>query len=241
MENESAIHPLPESHATTQGNPQIRITHYFEDYALSELTHSQRILSTPSMFAKSTLFYIQEIGNLTSLKSHTNQRKSLDSFLFVIVLSGSGTFTCEGRIYRTGAGDSLFIDCMREYSHRSSDSDPWVLMWVHFNGPLMNRYYAYFAGQTNSILFYSKHASEYRGILERLMILAAQKKNDAELMISHLLNRLLTLALTEKSVSSEDKNSADSEKMEFIRAYLDENYPARLTLDSIAGEFYLSK
>lgn len=241
MENESINNQILESQAIAEGNPQVRLTHYFEDYALSELTHSQRILSTPSVFAKSTLFYIQEIGNLTSLQSHTSQRKSLDSFLFVIVLSGSGTFTCDGLTYRAGVGDNLFIDCMRPYSHRSSDVDPWVLMWVHFNGPLLHQYYAYFARQTNSILFHSSHASEYRSILDQLMILAPQKKNDAELMVSHLLNRLLTLALTEKSSPSEDRISADSEKMELIRTYLDVNYQTKLSLDRIAGEFFISK
>ena len=97
--------------------------HYFENYAASELTDSYRVLSTPSSFAKDTLFYIQEIGKLKSLKSHTSKREALDSFLFIIVLSGSGTFAYKGKRYALKSGDHLFIDCKKPYSHESTDND----------------------------------------------------------------------------------------------------------------------
>ena len=83
--------------------------HYFENYAPSELTESYRIISTPSSFAKDTLFYIQEIGKLKSLKSHTSKREALDSFLFIIVVSGSGTFTYNGK--------KLFFNIWRSSIH----------------------------------------------------------------------------------------------------------------------------
>ena len=121
--------------------------HYFENYAPSELTDSCRILSTPSSFAKETLFYIQEIGRLKSLKSHTSKRESLDSYLYIIVISGSGIFTYNGCSFNVNSGDHIFIDCKRPYSHKSSNQDPWELLWVHFNGPLMNRYFDYYSNK----------------------------------------------------------------------------------------------
>ena len=219
----------------------IQTSHYFEDYASSELSSSRRILSTPSGFAKSTLFHIQEIGRLKSLVSHTSSRRRLDSYLITAVLSGSGTFTFEKHVYPASAGDLVFIDCMRPYSHRSSDSDPWELEWVHFQGPQMSRYYEYFEKQAGSILIRPKHLPEYTGILENLLALAPQKRADAELVISNLLNRLITLALTEKSAPPADSPSPDSVKMEEIRAYLDEHFQKHLSLDSVAAEFFISK
>ena len=53
--------------------------------------HSDRILYTPSSFAKNNLFYLQETGTLAAQKTYVNRRKDLASYLFFIVLKGSGT------------------------------------------------------------------------------------------------------------------------------------------------------
>ncbi len=67
--------------------------------AKSQVIETKRILHTPSDFAKSTLFYVQEAGRLRSLKSHVSRREHLDSFLFLIVLSGEGAVTYRDRRY----------------------------------------------------------------------------------------------------------------------------------------------
>lgn len=217
-----------------------KITSYFENEQF-EWTDSHRVLSTPSLFARSTLFYIQEVGKLKSLKSHTSKRKSLDSFLFVIVLSGSGTFTYEGQTYQLKPNDHVFIDCQKPYSHMSSDADPWELMWVHFNGVLMDRYYFYFHENADSVVFRSKKPSEYINILEELMVLASQERADTELVVSNVLNGLVTRILTEKDNQSNKNESISTQKMKQIKDYVDENFQNKLSLDMIAKKFYISK
>lgn len=218
-----------------------QITHYFENYAPSELTDSYRVLSTPSSFARSTLFHIQEIGKLKSLKCHTSRRESLDSYLFVIVKSGSGIFTYQGKTYSLGANDHVFINCNKPYSHQSSDTDPWELMWVHFNGVLMDQYYHYFYENTNSVVFRPENSSEFSSILEQLMILASQKRADSELLASHLLNGLVTRILTAKDVEVNKDQSTSSQKMKQIKDFMDENFHKKLSLNMVAREFYISK
>ena len=215
--------------------------HFFENYAPSELTDSYRILSTPSSFAKETLFYIQEIGKLKSLKSHTSKREALDSFLFIIVLSGSGTFTYKGKTYSLSSGDHLFIDCKKPYSHESTDSDPWELMWVHFNGLLMDQYYLYFSNKSSSIIFCPKGHSDFHAILENLLILANRKGTHSELLASQLLNTLVTHILTNNA--SQQTNAADIivDKIKHIKDFLDENFKKKIPLDMLADEFLISK
>lgn len=215
--------------------------HFFENYAPSELTESYRVLSTPSFFAKETLFYIQEIGRLKSLKSHTSKRESLDSFLFVIVVSGSGTFTYKGKEYDLKSGDHLFIDCKKSYSHESTDSDPWELMWVHFNGILMNQYYHYFTNKTSSISFRPENQSEFYSILENLLTLANKKSTDSELLASHLLNSLITLVLTDNTDQTTNELNTITDKIQQIKDYLDRNFQKKIPLDMIADEFFISK
>lgn len=215
--------------------------HFFENYAPSELTDSHRILCTPSIFAKDALFYIQEIGKLKSLKSHTSKRRLLDSYLFVIVVSGEGTFTFKEMVYHAKPGDCFFIDCMKPYSHRSIEANPWELMWVHFNGATMEKYYSYFYKQRNTILFQPISCSAYLDILQKLIALAPHKNTDSELMVSHLLNELITNILTDKNDDMGSIKNNGLEKMDQIKSYLDENYQKKISLDLIAEKFFISK
>ena len=49
---------------------------------------SDRILYTPSNFARSSLFYLQETGTLQALQPHTSVRERLDSCLFFLAQTG---------------------------------------------------------------------------------------------------------------------------------------------------------
>ena len=222
-------------------NPSLKKNHYFEKYAASELTDSYRILSTPSSFAKGTLFYIQEIGKLKSLKSHISQREALDSFLFVIVVSGSGNFNYNGNVYALKSGDHLFIDCKKPYSHESPDNDPWELTWVHFNSIQMNQYFMYFSNKSASIVFRPQNPSEFSEILEDLMKLANKKSTDSELLASHLLNNLVTKVLIKNEDSTIKDVNTIEDKIQQIKDFLDENFQKKIPLDMIANEFFISK
>lgn len=215
--------------------------HFFENYAPSELTDSYRIISTPSSFAKDTLFYIQEIGKLKSLKSHTSKREALDSFLFIIVLSGRGTFTYQGKMHFLSSGDHLFIDCKKPYSHESTDSDPWELMWVHFNGVLMDQYYLYFSNKTSSIVFCRGEQSDFIAVLENLLMLANKKSTHSELLVSQLLNSLITKILTNNTDRQENDADTIADKIKQIKDFLDANFQKKILLDMIADEFLISK
>lgn len=52
---------------------------YFTDRAV----RSDRVIYTPTLFAKEALLYLQEVGSLQALKPHQSHRESLDSFLFL--------------------------------------------------------------------------------------------------------------------------------------------------------------
>ena len=87
---------------------------------------SSRILYTPSTFARTSLLHLQEVGSLQAIYPHTSTRTNLTSFLCFVVLSGNGTLTYEGTTYELSAGDCVFIDCRKAYSHSTSD-DLWSL------------------------------------------------------------------------------------------------------------------
>ena len=59
-------------------------------YFTGEFVSSDRMLYTPSEFARSNLMHLQEIGSLQAKKTHTSKRQNLDSFLFFYVKEGEG-------------------------------------------------------------------------------------------------------------------------------------------------------
>ena len=66
---------------------------FFEKYKTSEVTNTRSVINTPSTFTRKNFFHIQEAGYLKSLKSHLSRRSELNSYLFFVVLSGSGEVT----------------------------------------------------------------------------------------------------------------------------------------------------
>lgn len=230
---------------------------FFEKYKTSEVTNTRRVINTPSPFTKENFFYIQEAGYLKSLKPHLSRRDGLDSFLFLIVLSGSGTVsyrrpsppTDESRnrehaslrlaSVHAVSGDCFFLDCMGEYTHISSEEDPWELLWIHFNGPQATAYYRYFAEQ-HDWHFRSSHLSELTAAVQSVITLQEEKNDDTDLLCAQQIMNILTTICTD----SPDHNTIDSalsEKLKRIASYLDEHYTENISLDLLAEHFFISK
>ena len=83
----------------------------FDKFPDSYIETSRRMIQTPSAVARSAFFYVQETGYFKLRESHRAFRKNLDSFLFVMVLSGSGTLMYGNKSYPLHSGSCFFINC----------------------------------------------------------------------------------------------------------------------------------
>lgn len=216
---------------------------YFERYRKSEVTETSRIICTPSETAKNTFFYIQEAGYLKSLKPHLGKRSSLDSYLYLIVLSGSGTVTlrentCENT-YQANAQDCFLIDCHREYSHISSQEHPWELMWLHFNGPLANLYYKYITQKTGSC-FQTSYIGPIIDGIHQLIDLNKSSTEYADLLTSQLITNILTWSVS-GHLRHSGIHTSTGEKLTQILNYMEQHFTESITLDSLSSQFFISK
>ena len=75
---------------------------------------SDRVLATPSSYAKKHYLYVQEIGTLTSMEPHVSSRENISSYLFLTVLKGEGYLTYRGRKHYIQAGDCVYINCRNQ-------------------------------------------------------------------------------------------------------------------------------
>lgn len=201
-----------------------------------------RYIHTPSSFARQSLLYVQEAGHLKSRDRHISRRSHLESYLFFIVLSGSGTVSIQDTHFSLRSGDHVFLDCRQPYFHESSQDDPWELLWVHFNGAAMDGYWKYFTGHQKSSIFHPGNASPFQLLLEELLTLEETRSSNRELLENELLHRLATqLLLWQKEKDTDGHTDSTLSKLQEIRSYLDEHYTEKLSLDELANRFYISK
>ena len=221
---------------------------------------SNRIIYTPSTFARSSLIHLQETGTLQATHPHKNERSGLSSCLFFTVLSGSGRLTYEGKEYDLTSGDCVFIDCKKPYSHETGNitdleqadadttvdnagrtSELWSLQWVHFYGPNMGAIYRKYQERGGRPVFQTSQLSSYHDILDQLYTIASSPDYVRDMRIHEKLSSLLILLMEDAWDDTQMQAMPDTLDIQAIKDYLDENFKSRISMDDLAGSFYLNK
>lgn len=203
--------------------------------------NSDRIIYTPSAFAKSSLIHLQEIGQLYATQLHTSRRENLASYLFFLVKKGSGILEYDGVSFRIKEGDCVFIDCRKRYSH-STSKDLWTLKWVHFYGPNMNSIYEKYAERGGSPCFSPGNYEVFDALLDSIHEIAASDIYIRDMKIYEKLTSLLTLLMEESwNPSAAAPSPSLKRDMQVVKDYLDLHYQEKITLDHLAEIFYINK
>ena len=213
----------------------------FSDQKAAVVT-SDRVLYTPSGFARDSLLHLQEIGRLTARKPHVSSRSALSSYLFFMVREGEGTLTYEGKTYDLKKGDCVFVDCHNAYSHATSPQKLWTLEWCHFDGLALGRVYGKYVERGGRPVFHPKEEERFQGTWLRLFELAKGTDYLRDMKINESLSALLTL-LMEESWHPEDAKDMAVKKSSVVkvRAWLDANYANKITLDDLSARFFVNK
>lgn len=207
------------------------------------IVSSERILYTPSPFARSSLMYLQEIGSLQALKPHTSSRANLSSFLFFLVSDGEGVLDYNGKQYDLSSGDCVFIDCNKRYSH-TTDSLLWSLRWCHFNGPTLSQIYQKYIERGGKPVFNPENDTlvSVNSTLDDLYEFAGSSDYIRDMRINTELNALVTLIMSESWHPEEVKDKTLKEgSINSVKNYLDQNYRDDISLDALAEKFFINK
>lgn len=231
-------------------------------FTSSPSVQSSRILYTPSPFARTSLLHLQEVGSLTAIKPHTSKREKLQSYLCFMVEDGEGELVYEGKKHDLKAGDVVFIDCRKAYSHSTGKAHGvdnnhsteekdggklWSLRWCHFYGPSMPAVYAKYCERGGLPVIRSADmargadVSQYADLLTDIYDLASSSDYIRDMRINGKLNDLLTLLM--ESSWHQGNSSSAPKKMEVscVKSFLDEHYSEKLSLESVASHFFIDK
>lgn len=201
---------------------------------------SNRILATPSAYARKHYLYVQEVGTLQSLEPHISKRQNLNSYLFLVVLDGEGTLSYMGQTRKITAGACAWIDCTKPYSHESSAEHPWSLKWVHFNGPDARSYYDAYLAKENSYIFHPRSILAFTDVLDQLYLCQQTKNSLMELTSNKYITDIITLCFTENE-SLKMGESSIPDKLKQIHEYISENYASKISLEELSAQFFISK
>lgn len=206
-----------------------------------EVVNSNRIIYTPSGFAKNNLTFLQEVGELTALKRHSTGRDNLNSYLFFIVTKGSGTVKYGNVSYKVNTGDCVFINCMNAYEHASS-ANLWTLKWVHFYGTTMDAIYEKYKERGGKVVFEVPNPKEISNLINEIHDIADSSSYLRDMEIHEKLSSLLLCIMKESWHEKEIDMSTEKRKdIRHIREYLEENYTREIRLDDLAKEYSISK
>ena len=209
-------------------------------FTASDSVQSSRILYTPSAFAKSSLLHLQEVGTLTAVKPHTSGREKLRSFLCFLVKSGAGRLSYEGKWYELKPGDVVFIDCGKPYSH-CTEKDLWSLQWCHFYGPSMPAVYAKYRERGGMPVLHPECMEAYAGLMTELYTLAESSDYIRDMRINEKLSVLLTLLMEFSWHQGVRAKAPKRMEVVHIKAFLDEHYAEKLSLETVARQFFVDK
>lgn len=206
----------------------------------SDIVESNRIIYTPSDFAKINLYHLQEIGELRAQRQHISKRADLCSHLFFIVKSGSGTLTYENSIYTLQAGDCVFLDCRKPYAHETS-ADLWSLQWLHFSGPNIINIYAKYRQRGGQVCFHPQSLKRFENIWKTLYDVSKSEDYIRDMRLNEGLTLLMTLLMEESWHPERSTTGTKRQNLQEIKAYLDTHYAEKITLDDLAERFYINK
>lgn len=206
----------------------------------SSSVRSSRILYTPSTFARTSLLHLQEVGSLQAVQPHTSTRTNLVSFLCFVVLSGTGELKYEGEEYELTAGDGVFIDCRKAYSHSTSDN-LWALQWCHFYAPSLPAVYEKYKERGGRPVFHPADIVSFVSILTELYNLASASDYIRDMRINEKLGVLLTLLMEQSWHPESVTISRKRLELATVKEYLDEHYTKKIALDDLEERFFINK
>ncbi|QYR19569.1 helix-turn-helix domain-containing protein [Paenibacillus sp. sptzw28] len=201
---------------------------------------SVRLIATPSSFARTSLFYVQEVGHFRTLASYFTEREQLSSYLVVYTVSGKGRLSYRGKMYTLLPGQVFFIDCMDHQYYTTDPEEPWELLWVHLNGVSVRAYYELFAAAQEEPVIMVKPETNLPAILRELIHLHRDKSYRTELIGSKLLVELVT----ELVLAAQQPDGPAGEVPGYIRAVMreiEQHYAEELALEYLAGLAAVSK
>lgn len=194
---------------------------------------SQYFFHTPTAQAMELFLYPTVIGRFEYLPEYSLERSRYDSYLILLIESGTMEILLDGRYQLAQKGDAVLLDCYHPHAYRTGTGC--ISTWLHFDGKLANGYYDSLTKEMGNIITVSNFREALR-ILSDLFSSFCDQSLKPEAQMSIMIGSLL-LALFGGS-ASDDKSPSDAIRK--VTTYLTQNFSKSISLKEMADMAGLS-
>ena len=208
---------------------------------------SHWITVTASQAVRSSIAYVQELGDFYCGPDYYTTRENLPSYLIKLCVSGEGTLDYDGQSYVIRPGNLFWIDCNKpQYYCTSPAVGHWRILWVHFYGAPCEAYYKLFLSQNDGrAVVHPSSDMAIRSTLDTLLKLYLEGGNTLQddVQASAMLTQLMSHCIHAAGMHS--ANRLPTYVID-ARSYINLHYAERVTLDDLShaisiNKFYLQK
>ena len=208
---------------------------------------SHWITVTASQAVRTSIAYVQELGDFFCGPEYYTTRENLPSYLIKLYVSGEGTLDYDGQSYVIRPGNLFWIDCNKpQYYCTSPSVGHWRILWVHFYGAPCEAYYKLFLSQNDGrAVVHPSSDMAIRSTLDTLLKLYLEGGNTLQddVQASAMLTQLMSHCIHAAGLHS--ANRLPNYVID-ARSYINMHYAERITLDDLSrsisiNKFYLQK
>lgn len=212
---------------------------YVERASYEWTKDSVRLITTPSQMAKSTFYYVQEVGHFQTQPGYFTERQQLHSYLLVYTLSGTGHLHYQGKSYVLSPHQAFFIDCREYQFYKTDEACLWEILWVHFDGSNSRGYYEQFAKNGSPVVSFEADQG-MPALIRQLIHIHHHQDVRTETLASKVLVELLTHLLLATN-PPEHAGTFLPPVIENIVRELDRRFQEKISLDELAKQHAVSK
>jgi len=193
---------------------------------------------TPSIEAKSMLYYVQSAGVFNCTEGYMTDRENYETYLLAYTYEGLGNLEYRGRKYQLGKGDCFLIYCHDHQIYYTDNDDLWKFIWVHFNGSNIRSYYQKIYQNSGAVYKMGSDSIVLRN-LEDIISMILENNINLQFVASKLIVEMLTeIILLNNSESNTDKKN---EHIEETVNKIEEKFCEHISLEEMADWAKMSK
>lgn len=194
---------------------------------------SQYFFHTPTALAMDLFLYPTVIGRFEYLPGYSLERSRYDSYLIILIESGTMEILLDGKYQLAQKGDVVLLNCYYPHAYRTDTGCKTI--WLHFDGKLAKGYYEHLSKEMGNIIVASSFSAAFR-ILSDLFSSFCDSDLKSEAQMSIMIGNLL-LTLFKGSSSGAVQGSDGIRK---VTSYLTQNFSKSISLKEMADMAGLS-
>jgi len=194
---------------------------------------SQYFFHTPTAQAIDLFLYPTVIGRFEYLPGYSLERSRYDSYLIILMESGTMEILLDGKYQLAQKGDVVLLDCYNPHAYRTDTGCKTT--WLHFDGKLAKGYYEHLSKEMGNIMT----VSSFREILRTLSdLFSSFCKRDLkpEAQMSIMIGNLLLSLFDHTSTGA----ASASDGIRKVTSYLTQNFSKSISLAEMADMAGLS-